>query len=106
MEYCTKRCIKNNLRVQLLVRNMSQSETLLHIPPQKHLVRADYRPTNRKASLSTGQKDRDLAIVTVSKWFAEDLPKTKLEPIRHVSEAITINRLFDIVVQVDEDNNY
>ena len=31
-----------------------ESETLLHIPPQKHLVRADYRPTNRKATLSTG----------------------------------------------------
>jgi len=66
----------------------------------------DQQSGRQLSALSTGQKDRDLAIVTVSKWFAEDLPKTKLEPIRHVSEAITINRLFDIVVQVDEDNNY
>ncbi|NLV83368.1 MAG: hypothetical protein GXY60_02265, partial [Spirochaetales bacterium] len=64
----------------------------------------DQQTGRQLSALSTGQKDRDLAIMTVSKWFVEGLPKTKSKPKRHVSEAITINRLFDIVETIDITN--
>jgi len=64
----------------------------------------DQQTGRQLSTLSTGQKDRDLAIMTVSKWFVEGLPKTKSKPRRHVAEAITINRLFDIVETIDITN--
>ena len=61
----------------------------------------DQQTGKQLSALSTGQTNRDLAIMTVTKWFSEGLPKTKAKPKRPVSEAMSINRLLDIVSSID-----
>ena len=57
----------------------------------------DQKTGEQLSAISTGHSDRDLAVMTVSRWFVEGLPKIKTKTPRPVSEAITVNRLFNIL---------
>jgi hypothetical protein len=64
----------------------------------------DQQTGKQLSAISTGQTNRDLAIMTMTKWLSEGLPKTKAKPKRPVSEAMSMNRLFDIVSSIDITN--
>ena len=64
----------------------------------------DQKTGEQLSAISTGQSDRDLAVMTVSRWFVEGLPKIKTKPQRPVSEAITVNRLFNILEDIEITN--
>ncbi|NBK22328.1 MAG: integrase [Spirochaetia bacterium] len=64
----------------------------------------DQKTGKQLSAISTGQSDRDLAVMTVSRWFVEGLPKIKTKPQRPVSEAITVNRLFNILEDIEITN--
>ena len=56
------------------------------------------------SAISTAQSDRDLAVMTVSRWLVEGIPQTGFKPKRIVSEALSISRLFTIVQDIDLTN--
>lgn len=56
------------------------------------------------SAISTAQSDRDLAVMTVSRWLVEGIPQTGTKPKRNVSEALSISRLFTIVQDMDITN--
>ncbi|MGE4453115.1 MAG: phage integrase SAM-like domain-containing protein [Sphaerochaeta sp.] len=59
---------------------------------------------NQLSAISTGQTDRDIAVMTVSRWLAEGIPQKHIKTKRDVSEAITVNRLFNVLQDINLTN--
>ena len=64
----------------------------------------DQKTGNQLSAISTGESDRDLAVMIVSRWFVEGIPQTNSKPKRNISEAISISRLFTIVEEMEITN--
>lgn len=64
----------------------------------------DPKTGNQLSAISTGQTDRDMAVMTVSRWLVEGIPQKRIKVKRYVSEAITVNRLFNVLQDIDLTN--
>ena len=56
----------------------------------------DPKTGNQLSAVSTGQTDRDAAVLTVSRWLVEGIPQKRINSKKDVSEALTVNRLFNV----------
>ena len=61
----------------------------------------DQKTGKELSARSTGQTNRDLAVMTVSSWLANGIPETKNTPKRELFEAISVSRLFDAIEATD-----
>jgi len=61
----------------------------------------DPKTGNELSAISTDQTDRDLAVMIVSRWLVEGIPKTNSKPKRLLQVAFSVSRLFDIVEEID-----
>ncbi|MCK9288245.1 MAG: hypothetical protein M0P29_11860, partial [Sphaerochaetaceae bacterium] len=64
----------------------------------------DQKTGKQLTAMSTGQTDRDAAVLTVSRWIIEGIPQKQTKLKRDVSEVINVNRLFSILEDIDITN--
>nr|WP_321297388.1 site-specific integrase [uncultured Sphaerochaeta sp.] len=64
----------------------------------------DPKTGNQLSAVSTGQTDRDAAVLTVSRWLVEGIPQKRINSKKDVSEALTVNRLFNVLNDIDLTN--
>lgn len=64
----------------------------------------DPKTGNQLSALSTGHTDRDAAVLTVSRWLVEGIPQKRINSKKDVSEALTVNRLFNVLNDIDLTN--
>ena len=64
----------------------------------------DQKTGNQLSAVSTGQTDRDAAVLTVSRWLVEGIPQTRINSKKDVTEALTVNRLFNVIADIDLSN--
>ena len=64
----------------------------------------DQKTGNQLSAVSTGQTDRDAAVLTVSRWLVEGIPQTRINSKKDITEALTLNRLFNVLADIDLSN--
>jgi integrase len=64
----------------------------------------DPKTGNELSAISTDQTDRDLAVMTVSRWLVEGIPETRSKPKRLLQEALSVPRLFNLIEKIDLTN--
>jgi integrase len=102
---CTKRCTKNTFWDQFLEWNMSRKPFYLSLHGSIWYARiVDQKTGKQLTAMSTGQTDRDAAVLTVSRWIIEGIPQKQTKLKRDVSEVINVNRLFSILEDIDITN--
>ena len=72
---CTKKCTKNTFWGQFLEWNMSHLFYLSLHGSVRYTRIVDPITGNQLTAMSTGQTDRDIAAMTVSRWLAEGIPQ-------------------------------